>query len=105
VLPVQLEVSFVDRLCIYNPRLLILLDFSESALYDLDFEFRESGMITPHVSVFSLISGIYITMKNVFKKYNPDVVFHAAAYKHVPMIENYPEQAIKSNILGTKILS
>jgi len=88
----------------YNPKLLILLDFSESALYDLDFEFRESGMVTPHLSVLADIRD-YCTMKEVFKKYSPDVVFHAAAYKHVPMIENYPEQAVKSNILGTKILA
>lgn len=88
----------------YNPKLLLLLDFSESALYDLDFEFRESGMITPHMSILADIRD-YTTIKNVFKKYSPDVVFHAAAYKHVPMIENYPEQAIKSNILGTKILA
>ena len=92
------------QIMFYNPRLLILLDFSESALYDLDFEFRESGMITPHMAILADIRD-YTTMKNVFKKYNPDVVFHAAAYKHVPMIENYPEQAIKSNILGTKILA
>ncbi|MCH6236637.1 polysaccharide biosynthesis protein [Cognataquiflexum rubidum] len=92
------------QIMFYNPRLLILLDFSESALYDLDFEFRESGMITPHIAILADIRD-YTTMKNIFKKYSPDVVFHAAAYKHVPMIENYPEQAIKSNILGTKILA
>ena len=92
------------QIMFYNPKLLLLLDFSESALYDLDFEFRESGMITPHVSILADIRD-YATIKNIFKKYNPDVVFHAAAYKHVPMIENYPEQAIKSNILGTKILA
>lgn len=88
----------------YNPRLLILLDFSESALYDLDIEFRESGMVTPHISVLADIRDLN-TMKEVFRKYSPEIVFHAAAYKHVPMIENYPEQAIKSNILGTKILA
>ncbi|MCH6198343.1 polysaccharide biosynthesis protein [Aquiflexum sp. LQ15W] len=92
------------QIMFYNPKLLILLDFSESALYDLDFEFRETGMVTPHISVLADIRD-YSTMKEVFKKYSPDVVFHAAAYKHVPMIENYPEQAVKSNILGTKILA
>jgi FlaA1/EpsC-like NDP-sugar epimerase len=80
------------------------LDFSESALYDLDIEFRESGMVTPHISVLADIRDLN-TMKEVFRKYSPEIVFHAAAYKHVPMIENYPEQAIKSNILGTKILA
>ncbi|MCL6260032.1 polysaccharide biosynthesis protein [Aquiflexum sp. TKW24L] len=88
----------------YNPKLLLLLDFSESALYDLDFEFIQAGMITPHMSILADIRD-YTTLKNIFKKYSPDVVFHAAAYKHVPMIENFPEQAIKSNILGTKILA
>jgi FlaA1/EpsC-like NDP-sugar epimerase len=88
----------------YNPKLVVLLDMSESALYDLDLDLKDSGMATPHTTILADIRD-KSTMKAVFSRINPDIVFHAAAYKHVPMIESYPEEAIKSNILGTKILA
>ena len=88
----------------YNPRLVVLLDMSESALYELDLDLKNSGMVTPHQVILADIRDEN-NMKSIFSKVKPDIVFHAAAYKHVPMIENYPEEAIKSNILGTKILA
>lgn len=88
----------------YNPRLVVLLDMSESALYELDLDLKNSAMVTPHQVVLADIRDEN-NMKSIFSKFKPDIVFHAAAYKHVPMIENYPEEAIKSNILGTKILA
>ncbi|SMD44637.1 NDP-sugar epimerase, includes UDP-GlcNAc-inverting 4,6-dehydratase FlaA1 and capsular polysaccharide biosynthesis protein EpsC [Aquiflexum balticum DSM 16537] len=88
----------------YNPRLVVLLDMSESALYELDLDLKNLAMVTPHQVVLADIRDEN-SMKSIFSKFKPDIVFHAAAYKHVPMIENYPEEAIKSNILGTKILA
>ncbi len=88
----------------YNPRLVVLIDMSESALYELDLDLKNAGMVTPHQVILADIRDEN-NMKSIFSKLKPDIVFHAAAYKHVPMIENYPEEAIKSNILGTKILA
>jgi FlaA1/EpsC-like NDP-sugar epimerase len=92
------------QIMFYSPKLVVLVDMSESALYELDLDLKDSGMATPHTTILADIRD-KSSMKAVFSKYNPDIVFHAAAYKHVPMIESYPEEAIKSNILGTKILA
>jgi FlaA1/EpsC-like NDP-sugar epimerase len=92
------------QIMFYSPKLVVLLDMSESALYELDLDLKDSGMPTPHATVLADIRD-KSSMKAVFNKFNPDIVFHAAAYKHVPMMESYPEEAIKSNILGTKILA
>jgi FlaA1/EpsC-like NDP-sugar epimerase len=92
------------QIMFYSPKLVVLLDMSESALYELDLDLKDSGMATPHTTILADIRD-KSSMKAVFSKFNPEIVFHAAAYKHVPMIESYPEEAIKSNILGTKILA
>lgn len=88
----------------YEPKLLILLDIAESALYDVEQEFKENHPFCPIKIVLGDVRNKK-KMKEVFKNFKPQVVFHAAAYKHVPMMENYPEEAIHSNIIGTKILS
>ncbi|WP_373521472.1 polysaccharide biosynthesis protein [Aquiflexum sp.] len=92
------------QIMFYSPKQVVLLDMSESALYELDLDLKDSGMVTPHIRILADIRD-KSSMKAVFSRIKPDIVFHAAAYKHVPMIENYPEEAIKSNILGTKILA
>lgn len=88
----------------YGPKMIVLLDIAESALYELDLDLKDSGMATPHMTILADIRDKN-SMKAVYSRVKPDIVFHAAAYKHVPMIESYPEEAIKSNILGTKILA
>ncbi|REG94707.1 polysaccharide biosynthesis protein [Algoriphagus antarcticus] len=88
----------------YDPKLLILFDIAESALYDVEQEFKENHAFCPIKIVLGDIRNMK-KVKEVFKAYKPQVVFHAAAYKHVPMMEKYPEEAIQSNILGTKILA
>lgn len=88
----------------YKPKLLVLLDMAESALYDLEQEFKENYASCPIKIVLGDVRNKK-KIKEIFRKYKPEVVFHAAAYKHVPMMENYPEEAIHSNILGTKILA
>jgi FlaA1/EpsC-like NDP-sugar epimerase len=85
----------------YDPKLLILLDLAESALYDVEQEFRENISKCPVKIVLGDVRNKR-KMNEVFKNFQPDVVFHAAAYKHVPMMENYPEEAIHTNIVGTK---
>ncbi|GAB2614318.1 polysaccharide biosynthesis protein [Belliella aquatica] len=88
----------------YNPKLLILLDQAESPLYDLDHELKDLGIFCPYKIILSDIRDRR-KMNSILRKYRPQVIFHAAAYKHVPMMENYPEESVKCNILGTQILA
>ncbi|WBL41226.1 nucleoside-diphosphate sugar epimerase/dehydratase [Algoriphagus halophytocola] len=88
----------------YNPKLLVMLDIAESALYDVEQEFKENRINCPIKVVLGDIKNKK-KLKEVFRTFRPEVVFHAAAYKHVPMMENYPEEAILSNVIGTKFLA
>jgi FlaA1/EpsC-like NDP-sugar epimerase len=86
----------------FKPRLLVLLDQAESQLYDLELELTEL-----HQKVnFEVVLGDVRSeerMEAVFKTFTPHIVFHAAAYKHVPVIEDNPTESLLTNILGTKI--
>ena len=88
----------------YHPKELILLDIAESPLYDIEQEFKQNY---PTCSIKIILGDVRNKRKmtEVFKEFRPQVVFHAAAYKHVPMMENYPEEAIHANVIGTKILA
>lgn len=92
------------QICHYHPKLIVMLDMAESPLYDIDQEFREHYPSCPIKIILGDVRNKK-KMKEVFKEFKPEVVFHAAAYKHVPMMENYPEEAIHSNVMGTKILA
>ena len=88
------------QLANYNVELLILIDQAESPLYDL-----QQALILSGKSNFKAIVGDVRDLKSmeaVFATYMPEKVFHAAAYKHVPLMENNPYEAVKINILGTK---
>jgi FlaA1/EpsC-like NDP-sugar epimerase len=88
----------------YNPKLLLMVDFSESSLYELEIEVSNSGFLTKSLAILADVRD-KDKMKSIFAEHRPEMVFHAAAYKHVPMIESYPQEAIRSNVLGTKILA
>lgn len=88
------------QLASYKLKNLVLIDQAESALYDLQQELLQNGY-TNFVAIVSDVRDKY-KMERVFKKYRPQRVFHAAAYKHVPLMEKSPYEAIKINILGTK---
>ena len=83
-----------------NPRLLILFDIYENATYDLQLELRDDY---PHLKLLPLIGSVRDSRKldEVFSTYRPQVVFHAAAHKHVPLMEDSPCEAIKNNTIGT----
>jgi len=87
----------------FGPSQLILLDKNESGLYDAELDFRARFPETEVVSVLSLVQKGY-SMKRVFEHVQPDVVFHAAAYKHVPMMELHPWEAVFNNIVGTRTI-
>lgn len=88
----------------YSPRKLILLDQSETGLFEINSELRSKE---PSIEVIPCIADICDRERVGFlmSKYNPDVIFHAAAYKHVPMMEDNPSEAVKNNMMGTKILA
>lgn len=91
----------------FNPKTLVLIDHSESALYDLETEIKRLDSANKELDIIFEVGSVTneFTVSELFKKYKPKVVFHAAAYKHVPLMENNPYQAILTNIGGTKIMA
>lgn len=82
---------------------LILLDQAESALYDLQQSIKANFSEHLHCIVGDVRN--YAFMQRVFAEYKPDLVFHAAAYKHVPLMEANPYESIQTNVLGSKIVA
>ncbi len=96
--------GLAEQIALFNPKLLILLDQAESPLFDLQFTLLNDF---PELK-FELVIGDVcneIRMQNLFKTFKPQLVFHAAAYKHVPMMEMNPSEAVATNVLGTKIIA
>jgi FlaA1/EpsC-like NDP-sugar epimerase len=93
--------GIVRRIVNYSPAKLILLDQAESDLYDLQQELLET-----EIKLEVVIGDIrnFDRMKRLFDYFKPNYVFHAAAYKHVPLMENNPSEAVLTNINGTKNL-
>lgn len=87
----------------YNPKKIVLIDIAESALYEIQQELKSIGF----VNFEALVSDVkdFGRMENIFSTYKPNKVFHAAAYKHVPLMEESPYEAVRINILGTKNLA
>jgi FlaA1/EpsC-like NDP-sugar epimerase len=95
--------EIVRQLTAYNPTKVVMLDQAESPLYNLEMELKEKGVSYLTESVIADIRNIQ-RIENVFSSFKPDIVFHAAAYKHVPMMEDNPSEAILTNVQGTKNL-
>ncbi len=96
--------EMVRQIVKYYPKKLIMLDQAESPLYELEMEINEMKNICPTSIVIGDISN-KARMVKVFEENNPDIVYHAAAYKHVPMMESHPVEAIQNNVMGTRILA
>jgi FlaA1/EpsC-like NDP-sugar epimerase len=88
----------------YNPRRLIALDNYENGVFELSDELR---LTHPNVEFEEVIGSVRdpARMRRVFEQYRPHVVFHAAAHKHVPLMESNPGEAVVNNVLGTKIVA
>lgn len=90
----------------FQPRKLIMIDINENSLYMLEQEFKrhiEHGQMSQNIEMKSLIASIRDkkAIDEIFSRYHPDVVYHAAAHKHVPLMETRPMEAIKNNVFGT----
>lgn len=88
------------QICKYKPSLIILFDASESNLYSIQMELKHLITYLKYRAVLGRVQDVQL-LDSVFTKYKPDVVFHAAAYKHVPLVERNPWEAVYSNIIGT----
>jgi FlaA1/EpsC-like NDP-sugar epimerase len=88
-----------------HPHSLIICDQTETGLYELEYELQKKFYLGNSLKVFLGDIKDEQAMKTLFSQYLPNIVFHAAAYKHVPMMENHPSEAVRNNVLGTKILA
>ena len=97
--------EIVRQLIAYFPAKLVLVDQAESALYDLEYEL--AGKVPTNVQLIVNVADVSDTRRvsKIFNNHQPDIIFHAAAYKHVPLMENNPYEAIKTNVIGTRILA
>ena len=96
--------EIVRQVINFSPYKIIILDQAESPLHSLQLEISE---ISEKVIIKTVLADIkdYAILKNVFEEFKPDFVFHAAAYKHVPLMEENPSQAVYTNVIGTKNLA
>ncbi len=88
------------QIAIHNPKQLIILDIYENNAYEIEQELKRKQ---PQLNLLVLIASVRDKgkMEDVFKKYRPDIIFNAAAHKHVPLMETSPNEAVKNNVFGT----
>lgn len=87
-----------------QPRQLLIIDHSEYNLYKICWELENTHKFSKFISIIASVADKK-AMNSIFASYKPQIVFHAAAYKHVPLLENQIKQAVKNNFLGTKIVA
>ncbi|WP_252501995.1 nucleoside-diphosphate sugar epimerase/dehydratase [Sporosarcina sp. Marseille-Q4943] len=86
----------------FKPKSLILLGHGESSIYNIDMELRQK--VSPETTLIPIIADVQDRDRifDIMAEYKPDVIYHAAAHKHVPLMEANPMEAVKNNIFGTK---
>ena len=96
--------EMVRQIAIYKPKRMILIDQAETPQHDIRLMMAKDF---PNVEANIIVTSIdrVTRMEAIFSKYHPDFVFHAAAYKHVPMMEDNPSEAVLNNIYGTKVIA
>jgi FlaA1/EpsC-like NDP-sugar epimerase len=96
--------SLASAIAASDPRLLIVLDHSERNLYEVDVELASARRCAPYISVLGdICDGVLLA--DLFEKYRPEMIYHAAAFKHVPLMEKNPVAAVRNNALGTSVLA
>lgn len=93
--------EIVRQLTHFKPSLIVLFDQAESPLYDIELELKEDFSCSDYKIEIGDIRDRR-RVEGIFSTYHPDIVYHAAAYKHVPMMEKHPLESVKTNVFGTK---
>lgn len=93
--------EIVRQVATFNPKAIILMEIAESPLHDLTVDLRRKYPQLQFVPIIADVRDKQM-VEELFAEYHPTVIFHAAAYKHVPLMEDFPTQAIMANVLGTK---
>ena len=93
--------EIVRQVLRYSPATIVLVDQAESDLYDLQ---QDLFLVPKNSYLVPIVADVTnkLRLRQIFEKYHPSVVYHAAAYKHVPMMEQYPVEAVLTNVLGTQ---
>ena len=93
--------ELINQIAKYNPKKIINIEINENASYLMELELKRKY---PYLDYKTEIASIrdFEKLDMLFNKYRPDILFHAAAHKHVPLMENNPEEAIKNNVFGTR---
>jgi FlaA1/EpsC-like NDP-sugar epimerase len=85
------------------PQQLVLLEASERSLYELDMAMQQLPQPTGHIALLGSVTDFFL-LDEIFSRYQPQIVYHAAAFKHVPLIEQNPFAAVENNVAGTHLL-
>ena len=93
--------EIVRQISRYRCQLIILFEMAESPLHDLSMDLKKEFPEQQYIRLIGDVRDLHM-VEEVFAEYHPDTVFHAAAYKHVPLMEEYPAQAVLTNVLGTR---
>ena len=96
--------EMVKQIAIYKPQRLILVDEAETPMHDVRLFMNKNYADIPCETIVTSITNA-TRMERIFSEYHPDYVFHAAAYKHVPMMEDNPAEAVQNNIYGTRVIA
>jgi FlaA1/EpsC-like NDP-sugar epimerase len=96
--------EIVRQLVPYSPEVIILCDQAETPLHNLELELKENGTRINCISYLADVTN-KTRMQKLFEEFEPQYVYHAAAYKHVPMMELCPTEAVRNNVIGVKIIA
>jgi FlaA1/EpsC-like NDP-sugar epimerase len=96
--------EIVRQLMHFSPELIVLCDQAETPLHSLELELQETGKSVNCISYLASITN-ETRMRQLFTSFKPHYVYHAAAYKHVPMMELCPTEAVRNNVLGTQLIA
>ena len=93
--------ELINQIAKYNPERIVNIEINENSSYLMELELKRKYPYLEYKTEIASVRDLD-KLENLFKKYKPNILFHAAAHKHVPLMENNPEEAIKNNIFGTR---